>query len=130
MDTNIAWDLFKKAVKEHVVSIDGEQYQAYIEQGRKGVSLYPSMPVYRGYGGRRSRFALVDMAISESGISAEKYFSELLKRKHVVVGHLSSEAFPSGGPVYFFPDMGVYATADNLNVIEVWLSWPAYPKGW
>ncbi len=130
MDSSVAWDAFKKVVKDHVVDIDGLQYAAYIEQGCKGESLYPSIPAYRNYGRNHSRIALVDMAMSESGVGSEKYFDEMLKRKHMVVGHLGSEILPSGGPVYFFPEMGVYATADSLNVIEVWLSWPAYPKGW
>jgi len=124
---------FLDVVKAHVMGVEDEQYRAYLHQGAVGVSLYPSSDAFRGFGEGVTRPELVDKAIAESSMSPREYFGQMLTRPHDVVAYIDEdrEVRMVSQPVYFFPEMGVYATRNgDEEVLEVWLSWPAYPKGW
>lgn len=125
---------FKSLVKHHIATIPDSQYAEYLAQSKNDDSVYPNSDVYRGYGSRVSRDALVDMAFSISDIRPTAYFSVMLAHPHEIIEfvQLFRDNSESVTPVYFFPEMGVYAAAltESSRVLEVWLSWPAYPRGW
>ncbi|EGY1700878.1 hypothetical protein PL222_14420 [Salmonella enterica] len=125
---------FKSIVKRHAATIPDSQYAEYLAQSENNDSVYPNCNVYQGYGSRVSRDELVDKAFSVSGIRPTKYFSVTLAHSHEVIEYvrLSRGNSESATPVYFFSKMGMYAAAltERCQVVEVWLSWPAYPRGW
>lgn len=67
-----------------------------------------------------SKFDFVMKCSCESNLDLKQY--QIGKAK--VIGHIAD------APVFFIADQGIYLTEYRGNILDIWLSWPAYPPGW
>ena len=114
---------FRETVISHVATLTNEQFVEYTRHGEDAVLVASAADTYFGVGAQDSRAGHVDNALHESYQAPSEYFNTMLEEQYEIVGHAPNA-------VYFFPAMGVYAMGLDDSVLDVWLSWPAYPRRW
>lgn len=114
---------FQKVVLEHVAYISDAEFLKYTQHQEGMPFAGPASDLYRGDASFSTRVDHVDNALYEGYQEPSEYFEAMLEKPHEIIGKAPHS-------VYFFPTMGVYAMGLHDSVLEVWLSHPAYPKGW
>lgn len=127
------FEQFKAQVTQHACGLGPEQLAGYWGRSTSGECVSPSYEVFRGYPTRHPLAEFVEMAASRNGIRPDDYLGDLLRGPHEVVGSLTDDSTSPAAslPVYFFPGAGIYAAAvSDIEVLDVWMSWPCYPENW
>jgi hypothetical protein len=114
---------FRTAVLAHMASMDPLELQLFRERAsEKRYSIAPSLTcqVYESHG------ALVDAVLTyDNGPTMRELTNQF--RPNTVVGTIAGQS------IVYFDSIGVYAfgaTTHDTLTMSVWLTFPAYPKGW